>query len=104
MTLGAPALPRASMHRPLTGGLPVGGLHDAVPRAPPHRRDGPRESFANARIFVAIVVDGVPLDALVAELGSNRNGVYKTSFDARRKLRAALVTGGYLDDDQPRLP
>jgi len=53
---------------------------------------------------VAIVVDGVPLDALVAELGSNRNGVYKTSFDARRKLRAALVTGGYLDDDQPRLP
>ena len=51
------------------------------------------------RVFVAIVLNGVPLDALVAELGSNRNAIYKTVFDARRKLRAALVTHGYLDDD-----
>ena len=54
------------------------------------------------RIFVAIVLNGVPLDALVAELGSNRNAIYKTLFDARRKLRAALVTHGYLDDDVSR--
>ena len=51
------------------------------------------------RVFVAIVLNGVPLDALVAELGCNRNAIYKTVFDARRKLRAALVTHGYLDDD-----
>src|ERR1700761_4658027 len=51
------------------------------------------------RIFVAIVLNGVPLDALVVELGSNRNAIYKTLFDARRKLRAALATHGYLDDD-----
>jgi RNA polymerase sigma-70 factor, ECF subfamily len=54
------------------------------------------------RIFVAIVLNGVPLDALVAELGSSRGAIYKTLFDARRKLRAALVTHGYLYDDHPR--
>ncbi len=54
------------------------------------------------RVFVAIVLNGVPLDALVADLGSNRNAIYKTLFDARRKLRAALVTHGYLDDDVSR--
>jgi RNA polymerase sigma-70 factor (ECF subfamily) len=50
-------------------------------------------------IFVAIVVNGVPLDALVVRLGSNRNAIYETMFDARRKLRAALAANGYLDDD-----
>ena len=48
------------------------------------------------RVFVAIVVHGVPLDALVVELGSSRNAIYKTMFDARRKLRAALAAKGYL--------
>lgn len=48
------------------------------------------------QVFVAIVVDNVPLDALVVRLGSNRNAIYKTMFDARRKLRAALVANGYL--------
>ena len=47
------------------------------------------------RIFVAILLNGVPLDALVAELDSNRNAVYKTMFDARRKLRAELAANGY---------
>jgi RNA polymerase sigma-70 factor, ECF subfamily len=54
------------------------------------------------RIFVAIVLNGVPLDALVAELGTNRNSIYKALFDARRKLRASLVTNGYLDHDVTR--
>jgi RNA polymerase sigma-70 factor (ECF subfamily) len=54
------------------------------------------------RIFVAIVLNGVPLDALVVELGSNRNAIYKTLFDARRKLRVSLVTKGYLEDDASR--
>jgi len=56
------------------------------------------------RIFVTIVLNGVPLDTLVAELGTTRNAIYKTLFDARRKLRAALVTHGYLDDDVSRQP
>jgi RNA polymerase sigma-70 factor (ECF subfamily) len=51
------------------------------------------------RVFTAIVVDGVPLDALVARLGTSRGAIYKAMFDARRKLRAALVANGYLDED-----
>jgi RNA polymerase sigma-70 factor (ECF subfamily) len=50
------------------------------------------------RIFVAIVVDGIPLDALAPKLGLQRNAVYKVVFDARRKIHRALVTKGYLDD------
>jgi RNA polymerase sigma-70 factor (ECF subfamily) len=68
----------------------VAALHQAVDEVLTERQ---RE------IFVAIVLNGVPLDALVAELGSNRNAIYKMLFDARRKLRAALVTKGYVDTE-----
>jgi RNA polymerase sigma-70 factor, ECF subfamily len=54
------------------------------------------------KVFVAIALNGVPLDALVVELGSTRNAIYKTMFDARRKLRAALAANGYLDDETSR--
>lgn len=54
------------------------------------------------RVFVSIVLNDVPLDTLVIELASNRNAIYKTLFDARRKLRAALVTNGYLPDELSR--
>jgi RNA polymerase sigma-70 factor (ECF subfamily) len=54
------------------------------------------------RVFVALVLAGVPLDALVTELGSSRNAIYKTMFDARRKLRASLAANGYLLDDTDR--
>jgi RNA polymerase sigma-70 factor, ECF subfamily len=50
------------------------------------------------RVFVAIVVDGIPLDALAAKLGLQRNAIYKVIFDARRKIRGALVANGYLED------
>jgi RNA polymerase sigma-70 factor (ECF subfamily) len=43
------------------------------------------------RVIVSLVVDGIPLDALAAELGSTRNAIYKTMFDARRKIRAHLL-------------
>jgi len=48
-------------------------------------------------VFVAVVLNGVPLDALVAELGTSRGAIYKVLFDARRRLRAALAANGYLD-------
>jgi RNA polymerase sigma-70 factor (ECF subfamily) len=54
------------------------------------------------RVFTAIVVDGVPLDALAVKLRSNRNALYKTMFDARRKLRASLVANGYLHENPVR--
>lgn len=50
------------------------------------------------RVFVAIVVDEIPLDALAAKLGLERNAVYKVIFDARRKIRRALVANGYLEE------
>jgi RNA polymerase sigma-70 factor, ECF subfamily len=51
------------------------------------------------QVFVAIVLNNVPLDALAIELASNRNAIYKMLFDARRKLRAALAANGYLGHD-----
>jgi RNA polymerase sigma-70 factor (ECF subfamily) len=53
-------------------------------------------------VFVAIVLNGVPLDALALSLRSNRNAAYKMMFDARRKLRAALAANGYLDHNDSR--
>jgi len=53
-------------------------------------------------VFVAVALNGVPADALAMKLGSNRNALYKMMFDARRKLRAALVANGYLDDAESR--
>jgi len=50
------------------------------------------------RVFVAIVVDGIPLDALAVRLGLRRNAIYKVIFDARRKIRRALVANGYLEE------
>jgi RNA polymerase sigma-70 factor (ECF subfamily) len=50
-------------------------------------------------VFVAIVLNGVPLDILVTHLGSSRNAIYQVMFEARRKLRAALAAGGYLGHD-----
>ena len=46
-------------------------------------------------LFEAIVLNELPLDTLVLELASSRNAIYKTLFDARRKLRAALAAKGY---------
>ena len=54
------------------------------------------------RVFVALVLNGIPLDTLVLEMASNRNAIYKMMFDARRKLRAALAANGYLSDDRSR--
>lgn len=50
------------------------------------------------RVFVAIVLNGIPLDALVIELNTNRNAVYKTLFDARANLRVALAAKGFLEE------
>jgi RNA polymerase sigma-70 factor, ECF subfamily len=48
-------------------------------------------------VFVAIVLQGTPLDVVVEQQGSNRNAIYKTLFDARRKLRGALAANGHLE-------
>ena len=79
-----------------------------VRSAAPHRAAEERELFTvlrraiendltdlQRRVFVAIALNEVPMDAFARELGSNRNAVYKTLFDARRKLRAILADAGH---------
>jgi len=51
------------------------------------------------RVFVAVVLHGVPLDVLVVEMNTNRNSIYKTVFDARKKLRAHLDATGFLSEE-----
>ncbi|WP_234434114.1 RNA polymerase sigma factor [Streptomyces sp. NRRL F-5126] len=48
------------------------------------------------RVFTAVVVEGVPLGTLADELETSRNALYKTMFDARKKLRAKLIADGHL--------
>ena len=51
-----------------------------------------RELTARQReVFVAIALNGVSIDVLALELGSNRNAIYKNLFDARRSLRAKIA-------------
>jgi RNA polymerase sigma-70 factor (ECF subfamily) len=47
-------------------------------------------------VLGAVVLRGVPVDEVVVELGSSRNAIYKTLFDARRRLRKALAAGGHV--------
>jgi RNA polymerase sigma-70 factor (ECF subfamily) len=67
------------------------GLVDAL-----HRAVDEHLTQRQRQVFVAIVLQGVPLDALVEQLGSSRNTIYKMLFDARRKLRTVLAANGYL--------
>jgi RNA polymerase sigma-70 factor, ECF subfamily len=96
-----------------TGSTTVGGeadweaIADRLAIAPPQRAEQREllETLARAvqrdltehqrKVFVAIALDELPVDALASELGSSRNAVYKTLFDARRKLRASLADAGY---------
>ena len=50
------------------------------------------------RLFVAVVLNGIPLDAVVIQAGMNRNSIYKAIFDARRKIGAFLIANGYLEE------
>jgi RNA polymerase sigma-70 factor (ECF subfamily) len=59
-------------------------------------RDALETLSARQRQVFTAVVNGVPLEALASELETNRNALYKTMFDARKKLRAQLVAGGHL--------
>jgi RNA polymerase sigma-70 factor (ECF subfamily) len=54
------------------------------------------------RVFEAVVLQGIPLDALAVRHDTTRNALYKALFDARRKIRAHLVANGYLGDEGRR--
>lgn len=62
------------------------------------RRAAERDlTLREQRIFVAVVLQGVPLDVLVEQLRSSRDAIYRSLFDARIKLRARLAAKGCLD-------
>ena len=60
-------------------------LSDAIGQLPKRQRE----------VFVAIALNEVPIDDLAAQLGTNRNAIYKNLFDARRSLRARLAAAGH---------
>ena len=45
------------------------------------------------QVFVALALNGVPIDVLAERLDTTRGALYKTLHDARRKLRAAIGGG-----------
>jgi RNA polymerase sigma-70 factor (ECF subfamily) len=47
------------------------------------------------RVLVLMVLNEVPLDEVVRDLGTNRNAVYKMLHDARRKLKNGLQEHGF---------
>jgi RNA polymerase sigma-70 factor, ECF subfamily len=46
-------------------------------------------------VFVAIALNGVPIDVLALQLDSNRAATYKYLFDARHTLRSHLAAAGH---------
>ena len=46
-------------------------------------------------IFRSAAMDDVPIDVLAERLGTSRGAIYKTLYDARAKLRHALIEAGY---------
>jgi len=59
-------------------------LREAIETLTPYQR----------RVFVAIAIQGVPIDVLAERLGTTRGALYKVVHDARRKLRAQLAAAG----------
>ena len=70
-------------------------LMDAV-----HRAVDEKLTAKQRMVFVAMVLKGMPTDVLADQLGATHNAIYKVMFDARRKLRTALVDAGYLPEQQ----
>lgn len=65
-------------------------VRDAIAGAlTPHQRD----------VFVALALNGAPIDVLAERLGTTRGALYKTLHDARQKLRADLARRGFALSD-----
>jgi RNA polymerase sigma-70 factor, ECF subfamily len=81
----AHADPGSSAHDQVERNEMLSALRGAVDDAlTPHQR----------QVFVALALNEVPIDVLAERLGTNRNALYKTLHDARRKLRRELAAAG----------
>jgi RNA polymerase sigma-70 factor (ECF subfamily) len=58
------------------------------------REEVGRLTARQRQVFVAIALNGVPIDVLAERMNTSRGAIYKTLHDARRKLRAALAARG----------
>jgi RNA polymerase sigma-70 factor (ECF subfamily) len=75
-----------SPHEHASEGELLGALREAIDGAlSAHQRE----------VLVAITLNGVPIDVLAERLNTTRGALYKTLFDARRKLRARLHDEGF---------
>jgi RNA polymerase sigma-70 factor (ECF subfamily) len=87
--------------------------HHRVDRLPDRRSTGPDDRLEQReqvkalsaaiadltsrqrKVFVAIALNGIPIDVLAIQLKTNRNAIYKNLFDARRNLRAKMAAMGH---------
>lgn len=80
---------------------------DAAPTPEEHAEtgalvDGIRRAMAEvltahqSRVMTALLFDGVPIDVLADRLSTTRNSLYKTLYDARRRVRQELVATGLI--------
>ncbi len=51
-------------------------------------------------IFRSAAMEDVPIDVLAERLGTSRGAIYKTLYDARAKLRHALIEAGYGEQER----
>ena len=83
------------------------GVFEATPAFPDEEKREHRELLESLRVaiaealserqrvvFVAVALNGVPIDVVAERLGATRGAVYKTLHDARRKLRVRLELPG----------
>lgn len=49
--------------------------------------------------LIALTVHGVSMEVVAAELGTNRNALYKLLHDARKRLKSRLAERGFLVED-----
>jgi len=51
------------------------------------------------RAAVTAELNGMPQEEIARQMGTNRNALYKLTYDARRKLRDALNAAGLTEDE-----
>ena len=80
---------RPGLHESVEGREMLDALRDAMAETlTTHQRE----------VFVALALNGVPIDVMAERLGTTRGALYKTLHDARRKLRRELAAAGLVEE------
>ncbi len=82
-----------SAHEALESRELLGAIRDAMAAVlTPHQRE----------VFVALALNGVPIDVLSERLATTRGALYKSLHDARKTVRATLAEAGHPIADRDR--